>query len=493
MAISTGASSSPSPSIGDLQAVLEHAPVGVLVVSPSPSRILYANLALEHMLGHAHGALAGQTLDVLLPESARPHHASWMAAFFADPRQRRMGAGRELFALHRDGQAVPVDIALAPMVLDGQPCAAAYVSDLSARRQMQRQFEQIFAAMPQGLLIVDPQGLIKLSNPALDAQFGYTAGELLGQPLETLLPHRYREAHLQLREGYARQPTLRRMGAGRDLTALHRSGQEFPVEIALTTLDMPDGRHALAMVSDISLRKKAEAALRQTHAQLEEFTYVASHDLRSPLRGISDLLSWIREDLPPEAMTPPVQQNFERISTRIDRAERMIDDLLDYARAGQRDLRLEAVDPRPLVEEVLSLVHLPPGFDVEVDIEGQAFPTPRVPLSLSLRNLVGNAVKHHGGSTGRIYIQMREEGRFNVFTIEDDGAGIPPGAEERIFKLFHRASATTAGHGVGLAVTRRMINAHGGTIVAGRSARLGGACFRVHWPRITLREVDDEQ
>lgn len=483
---------SPSPSVGELRAVLEHAPVGVLVVSQAHAHILYANLALEHMLGYAAGGLVGRSLEHLLPEAVRPHHDAWMAAFFADPRQRRMGAGRDLFAQHRDGHAIPVDIALAPMHLDGQLCAAAYISDLSARRQMQRQFEQIFAAMPQGLLIIDPQGRIKLSNPALDAQFGYAAGELLGQPLEVLLPDRYRAGHVQLRDGYARQPTLRRMGAGRDLTALHRNGLEFPVEIALTTLDMHDGRHSLAMVSDISLRKKAEAALRQTNAQLEEFTYVASHDLRSPLRGIADLLSWIREDLPETAITPPVQQNFERISTRIERAERMIDDLLDYARAGQRDLRLDTVEPGPLLDEVLALVHVPPGFQVEVDVQGQPFPAPRAPLSLSLRNLIGNAVKHHGGTEGRIRIQMREEGRFNVFAIEDDGQGIPAGAEERIFKLFHRASATTTGHGVGLAVTRRMINAHGGAIVASRSTALGGACFRVHWPRIALKEVDDE-
>ena len=131
-------------------------------------------------------------------------------------------------------------------------------------------------------------------------------------------------------------------------------------------------------------------------------------------------------------------------------------------------------------------------MEVEVDVEGQPFDTPRVPLSLSLRNLVGNAVKHHGGTQGRIRIRMREEGRFNVFTVEDDGQGIPAGADERIFKLFHRANNTTAGHGVGLAVTRRMINAHGGAIVASRDSPLGGACFRVHWPRIAMKEVDDE-
>lgn len=127
-----------------------------------------------------------------------------------------------------------------------------------------------------------------------------------------------------------------------------------------------------------------------------------------------------------------------------------------------------------------------------MDVQGADIVAPRAPLSTSLRNLLSNAVKHHGGRQGHIRIAVREEGRFTVFTVEDDGQGIPAGNEDRIFKLFHRASPGTDGDGVGLAFTRRMINAHGGMVTVQGRGPLGGARFEVHWPRILLRENEDD-
>ena len=150
----------------------------------------------------------------------------------------------------------------------------------------------------------------------------------------------------------------------------------------------------------------------------------------------------------------------------------MIDDLLEYARAGRQGERVEEVDPEQLVRETLDLLNIPAHFRVEVEITARPFPATRTPLSLAIRNLLSNACKHHGGSKGVIRISVEEEGRFNLFTVEDDGVGVPPGSEERIFKLFHRASSQAAGHGVGLAVTRRMVNSNGGTVVLDRNGSL---------------------
>ncbi|UJB30744.1 ATP-binding protein [Chromobacterium sp. Beijing] len=124
-----------------------------------------------------------------------------------------------------------------------------------------------------------------------------------------------------------------------------------------------------------------------------------------------------------------------------------------------------------------------------MEIKARPFPAARTPLSLAIRNLLSNACKHHGGGKGVIRIAVEEDGRFNLFTVEDDGVGVPPGSEERIFKLFHRASSQAEGHGVGLAVTRRMVNSNGGTVVLDRHGTLGGACFRIRWPRFPLKEV----
>ena len=363
-------------------------------------------------------------VEDLLPARYRGTHEMFRAVFFSQPRPRVMGEGRELFALHASGHEFPIEIGLGSIMRAGEPCAIAFISDLSRRLAADRQFAGIVRALPFGLLMVAGNGGITMANPALENIFGYTAEELLGQKLEILLPARARAAHPKLRDGFFAAPAVRRMGEGRDLLAQHKDGREFPVEIALTPIDTASGPQVLAAVTDISARKKAEAALLQMNAQLEEFTYIASHDLRSPLRGIGDLLGWIREDLGETPLSETVRHNFDRASLRVARTEQMIEDLLDYARAGQADGRITLIEPRHFIEETLALLTVPEGFRVELVCAAAPFCCAVTPFALVLRNLVGNAFNHHGGETGRVRVSLHEDGNFNVLTVEDDGAGI---------------------------------------------------------------------
>ncbi|AXT46677.1 sensor histidine kinase [Chromobacterium rhizoryzae] len=472
-----------------LASVVEAAPVGVLVVAVN-GRMLYVNSALENMFGYSKAQLLGQPVEMLLPAEIRERHLDFRQLFFANPTPRTMGSGRELFAQHADGRQFPIEIGLGSMPHDDEVCAVAFVSDITPRRRLEHRFSKVVSSLPIGLLMAGADGRISMTNQALDAMFGYPPGELVGKPVEVLLPQRVRNGHPALRSAFAKAPEVRAMGSGRDLLAQHRDGSEFPVEVGLTPLETEGERQVLAAITDISLRKKFEETLQQANAQLEEFTYVASHDLRSPLRGIADLISWIREDLDPSQLSADIEKNFARAEERIARAERMIEDLLEYARAGRQDERVEEIDPGQLVRETVDLLDISPDFRLEVEINARPFPAARTPLSLAIRNLLSNACKHHGGGKGVIRITVEEEGRFNLFTVEDDGVGVPEGSEERIFKLFHRASSQAAGHGVGLAVTRRMVNSNGGTVILDRNGMLGGACFRIRWPRFPLKEVE---
>jgi len=481
--------------MGEVLDALEHAPIGALLVDAS-GVISWANAAGADLLGEPEPASLRHTLlDVRLGTSDAETLQQMLKVHFSVPDETRGSWMRPLTVVGADGAAIAVELTLASC--PGAPAKAlVFLSSLARLAVAEKRFAQIFEGLPLALIVVDARQRIVQANSALAEIFGHTQEEVVGQPLSMLLPDRYRETHGGHVRSYAAEPRSRMMGSGRDLTGLHRSGKEFPVEIALTRLENASQPLFMAIVSDISQRKRAESALQQTNAQLEEFTYVASHDLRSPLRGIGDLVSWIREDLAgddgEESLPESVRHNFDRISLRISRCEQMIDDLLQYARAGVRDPHMDRIDPLELIEEAMGMALIPDSFEVEIDIVGGTLFAPRAPLSTSLRNLISNAVKHHGGRTGHIRIAMREEGRFSIFTVEDDGQGIAAGNEERIFKLFHRASPGTEGDGVGLAFTRRMINAHGGMITVEGRGKLGGASFRIHWPRILLREQDDD-
>ncbi|MCT2399830.1 sensor histidine kinase [Novosphingobium mangrovi (ex Huang et al. 2023)] len=478
-----------SPPPSEIHAALEHAPVGALIVDATGT-VSWANAAAARIFGESDPAALRHTpLHGRLDEHGAETLHALIDLHFATPAQARTCWTRQLALADGSG---PVEVTIAAIPDTFEHRAILYVRSLAHQVAAERRFEQIFEHLPLGLVVVDARQRIVQANASLAAVFGYAGEALVGQPLEMLLPERYRKAHGSHFEAYCDMPRSRMMGSGRDLTGLHRSGQEIPVEIALTRLENAGQPLYLAIVTDISGRKRSESALQQTNAQLEEFTYVASHDLRSPLRGIADLATWIREDLGEDGLTEDIRHNFDRIALRIRRCEQMIDDLLDYARAGVRDQRMESIDPRALIDEAMAMAAIPENFTVEIDVTGTSLTAPRAPLFTSLRNLLANAAKHHGGDAGHIRVVLREEGRFSIFTVEDDGKGITPGNEERIFKLFHRASPGTEGDGVGLAFTRRMINAHGGMVTVQGQGPLGGASFAIHWPRILLREFDDE-
>jgi signal transduction histidine kinase len=248
----------------------------------------------------------------------------------------------------------------------------------------------------------------------------------------------------------------------------------------------------IAAVSDISKRKQLELELRQANAQLEEFTYVASHDLKSPLRGISDLVEWVAEDLVQYPL-PGTLKNLDRIKIRVTRMETIIGDLLTYARSGRASAEFVEVDPKQLIEGVLDLISIPAGFDVRVRNTVEPFRAARTPLETVLRNLIGNAIKHHDGESGQIEIAIEGRGAFCHFAVQDDGPGVPVVAHDRIFKLFQTISASErAGSGIGLAVCKRLVECHGGSIAVASQPGQRGSTFSFTWPRFSRQQSDEQ-
>ncbi|WP_018151581.1 sensor histidine kinase [Leeia oryzae] len=476
----------------NLASIVDAAPIGVLVISKD-GLITYVNDALVNMFGYSKADMVGKPVEMLLPDDIQARHILFRNQYLDQPTPRAMGLGRELKAQHARGHNFPIEIGLGVIGEGDAAQAMAFVSDISVRKKLEHRFRHVVESMPFGVLMSDVNGQIMMVNEQLNLMFGYEPGALIGQKLEILLPERNRKIHVNHRHEFQEAPSVRAMGSGRDLLALHKNGKEFPVEIALTPIREEDSYITLAAITDISMRKNLENTLRQTNANLEEFTYVASHDLRSPLRGIADLLVWIREDLEPIDLPDSIQKNFDRIQLRVERAERMIDDLLIYARAGTIDKQLSTIKPLEILEGLLLLVNAPEGINITFDVSPDVavFESPRVPLQTCLRNLLDNAIKHMGSDTGEIRVSVRNDGRYCVFHIEDSGPGIADNAKPRIFRMFHRATTKSEGHGIGLAVTKRIVTCHGGKIELQDSRDLAGAHFALYWPSVLLKEIEE--
>jgi signal transduction histidine kinase len=281
-----------------------------------------------------------------------------------------------------------------------------------------------------------------------------------------------------------------------ELTYIRKNGTHFPAVVSVTALrDAANGIIGYLLIgTDNTVRKRLadeverhrrhqELETLRANADLQEFTYVASHDLRSPLRGIADLVEWITADLGAE---PPgdVKRNLDRVGQRIVRMEQLIDDLLSYARAGRAATEYSLVDLNAMVRGILEIQPAPPGFVVELALDAGPFQAIAAPLETALRNLLGNAIKHHDGAAGHLRVQARHDGSYCEISVIDDGPGVPPQARERVFKLFQTLTATERGNtGIGLALTKRLIEVHGGHIELISPVAAGrGACFRFWWP-----------
>ena len=225
------------------------------------------------------------------------------------------------------------------------------------------------------------------------------------------------------------------------------------------------------------------AELERSNRELDHFAYVASHDLKAPLRAIDHLSKWIESDagtlLPPDS-----QEHLTKLRGRVQRMERLLDDLLAYSRAGRVQHAPERVATGDLVRSIFDLLAPPPEFRLIVEEPLPTLITQRVPLETVLRNLLGNAIKHHQRKDGCIRVTASDMLDWVEFSVADDGPGIAPAFHERIFDLFQTLQPRdqVEGSGMGLAIVKKTVESMGGSIAVDSEAGKG-AVFRFTWPK----------
>jgi len=216
------------------------------------------NRQAESLFGYSREELLGQTIEMLVPERFRSKHPGYRSSFFADPKARPMGAGRDLFGLKKDGTEVPIEIGLNPIETPEGLFTLASIIDITERKRAEERLRLIIEASPNGMIMVGREGKITLVNRQAEALFGYSREELIGQRIEKLVPERFRSQHPGYRQGFFHDPKVRPMGAGRDLFGLKKDGTEVPIEIGLNPLETTEGVFTLASIIDITERKRAE-------------------------------------------------------------------------------------------------------------------------------------------------------------------------------------------------------------------------------------------
>ena len=369
-----------------------------------------------------------------------------------------------------------------------------------ALHESRAMFQGFFEYAPDAVVVVNRDGRIARVNTQTETMFGYHRDELLGKPVEILIPQRFHQKHETHRAGYFPSPHVRPMGAGLDLYGRRKDGSEFPVDIVLGPLDTAGGTVVVSMVRDITERKRVEEEIRTLNAELEQrvvdrtaqleaankeleaFSYSVSHDLRAPLRGIDGFSQSLLEDYG-DRLDAAGADFLRRVRAATQRMGHLIDDLLDLSRVTRSEFRRETVDLSALARGIADdLLKREPERRVEFALaEGVMAEGDVRLLRLALENLLGNAWKFTSKrpqATITFGVGRGAHGGPEYF-VRDDGAGFDMAYADKLFGPFQRLHAITEfeGTGIGLATVQRIVHRHGGQVRAEGAVGQGATFF----------------
>jgi PAS domain S-box-containing protein len=352
---------------------------------------------------------------------------------------------------------------------------------------LETSFWSVLESTPDAMLLVDSAGRIVLVNRQAEVLFGYPRQELLGKPVEMLMPLRFREPHVHHRTHYAGHPHVRAMGARLNLYGLRRDGSEFPVEISLSPIETGESTLVMSAIRDVSDRKRAErelqeknTALQLAYEELEAFSYSISHDLHAPVRAVRGFARVLAAQLPgpvPEA----ARVALRRIEESACRMNELIDGLLSLARLARQPLSKSRINLSAVAREVIQ--ELRSDLDSRVvDIQVAKMPMCEADPTLVRQvfvNLLSNALKFtRGRNPAVIRVSALTLDGACVYRIQDNGVGFEMLHAGRLFRMFQRLHPASEfeGTGIGLAHVQQIIQRHEGRIWA--EAKLNqGATF----------------
>jgi PAS domain S-box-containing protein len=337
--------------------------------------------------------------------------------------------------------------------------------------------------------ILDQRGRIVFVSSQAETFFGYRRDELIGQTIEVLVPERYRAIHVGHRADYTSHPSSRPMGTGLEIYARRKDGTECPVDISLWPLQQEDGLFVIVAVRDMTEHRDLErirhelettvVELKRSNADLEQFAYVASHDLQEPLRMVASYTQLLAKRY--KGKLDADADDFIGFAVEgANRMQRLIQDLLAYSRVTTQGHGFEQVDCHALLEEVLDNLRLAIE-ESRVVVTSNTLPTviaDGAQLGQLFQNLIGNAIKFRSEEPPRVSVSAEHRTNEWLFSVRDNGIGIDPQYAGRIFVVFQRLHDREEypGTGIGLAICKRIVERHGGRIWV--ESKLGeGATF----------------
>jgi PAS domain S-box-containing protein len=347
--------------------------------------------------------------------------------------------------------------------------------DISERKETEARYRGLLEAAPDAMVVVNAAGEIVLLNVQAENQFGYRRDELLGQKVKNIIPQGFAERLVADGTRTAAEALAQQIGTGIELAARRKDGSDFPIEIMLSPLESTEGILVTAAIRDITERKKSEqhllktvGELKRSNDDLQQFAYVASHDLQEPLRMVASFTQLLAKRYKGRLDS----EADEFIAYAVDGSNRMqglIQDLLAYSRAGTNGKALHEISSEKALNEAVANLRatIQESGAVVTHDSLPAITTDDTQLVQVFQNLVGNAIKYRSAEDPRVHVSATKNGGQEwIFSVRDNGLGIDPQYFERIFVLFQRLHGREEfkGTGIGLTICKKIVERLGGRI-----------------------------
>jgi PAS domain S-box-containing protein len=347
--------------------------------------------------------------------------------------------------------------------------------DLSESKESGAKYRGLLEAAPDAMVVVSQGGEIVLLNVQAEKQFGYRRDELVGQTVKNIIPEGFAERLVADALRSAEDALAQQIDTGIELQGRRKDGSHFPIEIMLSPLESAEGILVTAAIRDITRRREAEAHLLQkveelnrSNDELQQFAYVASHDLQEPLRMVASYTQLLAQRY--KGRLDADADEF--IAYAVDGSNRMqvlIQDLLTYSRAGTNGKAVGEISSENALQEALV------NLRATIEASGALVTHDSLPpitmdssqLVQLFQNLLGNAIKYRSGETLKAHVSAAKNGGGEwIFSVRDNGMGIDPQHFERIFVIFQRLHGREefAGTGIGLAICKKIVERYGGRI-----------------------------
>ena len=462
-------------------AILEAALESIISIDET-GRIVDFNAAAEATFGYARDKAIGQELsELIIPPFLRALQRESLQKYLATGQGTVMGKRIEMPALHADGSIFPVELTVTRVPVEGLMLFTAYLRDLRESKRTQgaildreSRLRAVVSTAVDAILTIDEKGVVETVNPAAERLFGFAAHEVIGRNVKMLMPSPYQDEHDGYLDRYLETDEKRIIGIGREVTGLRKNGTTFPLHLTVSEMTVGGRRMFTGIARDITQLKETEHALQarnedlsQSNKELEQFAYVASHDLQEPLRMVASFTQLLarryRGRLDPEA--------DEFIGYAVDGVKRMqaqIEGLLTLSRVGSRGESFGPVDLDAVLGEALRNLTVVLA-ESRAEVTHDPLPTVRADARQMvnlLQNLVGNAVKFHGERSPRVHLTAAREGSRWRVSVRDNGIGIASQGSDRLFVIFQRLHTREKypGTGIGLALCKKIVERHGGKI-----------------------------